>query len=71
MLQISIFSFSDYIEIALTTNICIYLYGHQKICLLLKWKYSVWLKLNDRNYIKVRDSNEMCYNSPELRLDLV
>ena len=31
MLQISIFSFSDHIETALTTNICIYLYGHQKI----------------------------------------
>ena len=31
MLQISIFSFFDHIETALTTNICIYPYGHQKI----------------------------------------
>ena len=31
MLQISIFSFSDHIETSLTSNICIYLYGHQKI----------------------------------------
>ena len=36
MLQISIFSFSDHIETALTSNIYIYLYGHRKISLLLR-----------------------------------